>query len=75
MSNKDSIVGKLLQLKYLINEMYRSGVDKVYGSSKDDKKWVMNLISDVRTNNLTKLSSEDGEYCNGLWRKYNGYTN
>jgi hypothetical protein len=68
--DRNPLITKLLKLKYRINEMYRSGVDKVYGSSKDDKNWVMNLISDVRTNNLTKLSSEDGKYCNGLWRKY-----
>jgi len=62
------IIGKLLRLKYKINEAYRNG-----GSSFKnigDKKWVMNLISDVRNNNLTKLSKEDMLHCNGLWRKY-----
>ena len=65
---KDSVVGKLLQLKYRINEAYRNG-----GSSFKnigDKKWVMSLISDVRTNNLTKLSKEDILHCNGLWKTY-----
>ena len=62
------LIGKLLRLKYKINEAYRNG-----GSSFKnigDKKWVMNLISDVRNNNLTKLSKEDMLHCNGLWRKY-----
>ena len=65
---KNPIVGKLLRLKYKINEAYRNG-----GSSFKnigDKKWVMNLISDVRNNNLTKLSKEDMLHCNGLWRTY-----
>ena len=64
------IIGKLLRLKYKINEAYRNG-----GSSFKnigDKKWVMNLISDVRNNNLTKLSKEDMLHCNGLWRTYEG---
>ena len=65
---KNPIVGKLLRLKYKINEAYHNG-----GSSFEnigDKKWVMNLISDVRNNNLTKLSKEDILHCNGLWRTY-----
>ena len=65
---KNPIVGKLLRLKYKINEAYRNG-----GSSFEnigDKKWVMSLISDVRTNNLTKLCKEDMLHCNGLWRRY-----
>ena len=65
---KNPIVGKLLRLKYKINEAYHNG-----GSSFKnigDKKWVMNLISDVRNNNLTKLSKEDMLKCNGLWREY-----
>jgi len=66
--NDNPIVGKLLKLKYKINEAYHNG-----GSSFEnigDKKWVMNLISDVRNNNLTKLSKEDILHCNGLWRTY-----
>jgi len=65
---KNPIVGKLLRLKYKINEAYHSG-----GSSFEnigDKKWVMSLISDVRTNNLTKLCKEDMLHCNEVWRKY-----
>tara|TARA_Y100001963_G_scaffold88865_1_gene122802 strand:+ start:419 stop:727 length:309 start_codon:yes stop_codon:yes gene_type:complete len=62
------LVGKLLKLKYRINDAYHNG-----GSSFKnigDKKWVMNLISDVRNNNITKLCKEDILHCNGLWKKY-----
>ena len=54
------LVGKLLNLKYRLNEAYRErNID-----TKDDKSWVMSLISDVRDNNLTKLSKEDMLKCN-----------
>ena len=66
---KNPIVGKLLRLKYKINEAYRS---YPHETNKTDKSWVMNLISDVRKNNLTKLSKEDILHCNGLWRDYEG---
>ena len=63
------IVGKLLRLKYKINEAYRS---YPHETNQTDKSWVMNLISDVRKNNLTKLCREDILKCNGLWRDYEG---
>ena len=67
------LVDKLLKLKYRINDAYRSGkYDDAYNDTQVDKSWVMNLISDVRDNNLTKLSKEDMLKCNGLWRKYAG---
>lgn len=66
---KNPIVGKLLRLKYKINEAYRS---YPHDTNKADKTWVMSLISDVRENNLTKLSKEDVLKCNGLWRDYEG---
>jgi len=66
MSNGNPIIEKLLKLKYRLNDWYHE-----YGEdTRDDKNWVMNLISDVRENNITKLSYEDGKHCNGLWRKY-----
>ena len=65
------LVGKLLKLKYRINDAYRSGkYDDAYNDTLADKGWVMNLISDVRDNNLTKLSKEDMLKCNGIWSKY-----
>tara|TARA_Y100001963_G_scaffold103954_1_gene143235 strand:- start:346 stop:594 length:249 start_codon:yes stop_codon:yes gene_type:complete len=71
--NDNPIVGKLLKLKYRINDAYRAGLKtEQFGDTKDDKNWVMNLISDVRDNNLTKLSAEDGLKCNALWRAYEG---
>ena len=63
------IVTKLLNLKYRINDAYRSG-DVGEEGTKDDKSWVMNLISDVRDNNLTKLCKEDMSKCNSMWKEY-----
>jgi hypothetical protein len=66
---KDSIVGKLLQLKYRINDTAK----KEGGWGEDmsaDKGYVMSLISDIRKHGFTKLSPEDGHCCNGLWKKY-----
>ena len=64
--NDNPLVGKLLNLKYRLNEAYRErNID-----TKDDKSWVMSLISDVRDNNLTKLSKEDMLKCNSMWKEY-----
>ena len=64
------IIGKLLRLKYKINEAYRSYPHET--TNQADKAWVMKLISEVRCNNLTKLCKEDILKCNGLWRDYAG---
>ena len=73
------VVNKLLQLKYRINDVYglvKNGQGKpkfdltILGDTRIDKNWVMNLISDVRDNNLTKLCKEDMLKCNEIWRKY-----
>ena len=67
---KMSIMGKLLQLKYRINETAK----EEHGWSDDmssHKSWIMTLISDVRKNNLTKLAREDVQVCNKLWKLYN----
>ena len=68
------LVQKLLELKYRINDAYRNRGQVVDDgmNTKDDKTWVMNLISDVRDNNLTKLSKEDMLKCNSMWRSYEG---
>ena len=66
---KDSLIGKLLQLKYRINDT----ASEEGGWSTDmqsDKSWVMNLISDVRKHNLKKLAREDIQLCNRLWKLY-----
>ena len=68
---KNSIVGKLLKLKYRINDTATTEG----GWSKDmsvDKNYVMTLISDIRKHGFTKLAPEDHHCCNGLWRKYEG---
>ena len=70
--NDNPIIGKLLKLKYRINDMYRNGGPGVdTDMTRADKTWVMNLISDVRKNNLTKLAREDVQVCNKLWKLYN----
>ena len=67
-----SLVTKLLDLKYRINDWYRAGVKNPLTKkhTRDDKSWVMNLIDDVRDNHLPTLCKEDMLKCNGLWRKY-----
>ena len=63
------IIGKLLKLKYRINDTATTEG----GWSTDmssDKAYVMNLISDIRKHNFKKLAPEDVHCCNGLWRRY-----
>ena len=66
------LVGKLLDLKYRINDAFKNRKlhKTLIGDTRIDKQWVMNLIDDVRDNLLTKLCREDMLKCNGLWRKY-----
>ena len=63
------IVGKLLQLKYRINDA-ASEEGGWSTDMQDHKSWVMKLISEVRLHNLTKLAKEDILLCNSLWRRY-----
>ena len=63
------LVQKLLELKYRINDAYRNREDDDMNTISD-KSWVIKLISDVRDNNLTKLSKEDMLKCNSMWRSY-----
>ena len=66
---KNPILGKLLKLKYRINDTATTEG----GWSTDmssDKAYVMNLISDIRKHNFKKLAPEDVHCCNGLWRRY-----
>ena len=69
--NDNPIIGKLLKLKYRINDTAK----EEGGWSDDmssDKSYVMSLINDIRKHGFTKLAPEDGHCCNGLWRKYEG---
>ncbi len=62
-----SIVGKLLKLKYMLNDAHNKRGRIV---PRDDKNYVMSLISDAREHKFNKLSYEDGLKCNELWKKY-----
>ena len=67
LTDGNPLVGKLLKLKYRINDAYRTRNDM---NTIHDKSWVIKLISDVRENNLTKLCKEDVLKCNAMWRTY-----
>ena len=63
------IIGKLLNLKYRINNTATTEG----GWSDDmstDKRYVQSLINDIRKHKFTKIAPEDGHCCNGLWKKY-----
>ena len=63
------IIGKLLKLKYRINDTATTEG----GWSDDmsnDKRYVQSLINDIRKHKFTKIAPEDGHCCNGLWKKY-----
>ena len=61
------IVTKLLNLKYRINDAYRSG-DVGQEGTKNDKSWVMDRISDVRDG--VTLTKGEMLHCNILWKEY-----
>ena len=66
---KNPILGKLLKLKYRINDT--ATTERGWSADmQTDKAYVMNLISDIRKHNFKTLAPEDGHCCNGLWRKY-----
>ena len=68
-AKKNSLVGKLLQLKYRINDTAKE--EGGWSTDmQDHKAWVMKLISEVRVNNLNKLCREDMLLCNSMWKKY-----
>ena len=66
---KLSLVGKLLQLKYHMNDTAKeeSGWSD---DMSDHKSWVQTLINDVRKNDLTTIAREDMQLCNRLWKLY-----
>ena len=69
--NDNPIVGKLLKLKYRINDTAITE-DGWSDDMSNDKRYVQSLINDIRKHGFTKLAPEDGHCCNGLWRKYEG---
>ena len=63
------IIGKLLKLKYRINDtaITEGGwSDLLYR----DKRYVQSLINDIRKHKFTKIAPEDAHCCNGLWKRY-----
>tara|TARA_B100000287_G_scaffold407587_1_gene433142 strand:- start:301 stop:588 length:288 start_codon:yes stop_codon:yes gene_type:complete len=63
------IIGKLLKLKYRINDtaITEGGwSDFLYR----DKRYVQSLINDIRKHKFTKIAPEDAHCCNGLWKRY-----
>ena len=58
-------VRKLLDLKYRINDAYRSGKSE---STKNDKSWVMDKCDNVR--NGETLTKGELLHANNLWKEY-----
>ena len=61
------MVGKLLDLKYRINDHYKAVGGKI--DTNTDKSWVMSRIDGLR-NGVVSLDRQDMETANELWRKY-----
>ena len=70
-------VGKLMKLKYRINDVYRlvkegNGKPKfdltILGDTRLDKQWVMGQISALREG--ARLDRHQMEYANEMWRKW-----
>tara|TARA_R110001583_G_scaffold193607_1_gene362384 strand:+ start:732 stop:1001 length:270 start_codon:yes stop_codon:yes gene_type:complete len=60
------MISKLLDLKYRINEAYRSGGGGE--ANKNDKSWVIARIRDIR-DGMT-LTKGEMLHCNNLWKEY-----
>ena len=63
---KNDLIARLMNLKYRLNDAYNLRDE----DTRDDKRYVMSLINDVRDNHLTKISREDMQLCNSVWRRY-----
>ena len=65
-----SPMGKLMKLKYLINDAYKAGRDTepVGASNKSDKDWVMEQIRDLKNGGW--LSATKMKVANEMWDKY-----
>ena len=61
-----SPMGKLMKLKYRLNDAYRDGRD----TDKSDKDWVMEEITNLR--NEGWLTATKMKVANEMWRKYGG---
>ena len=66
-AKRNPIISKLLDLKYRINDAYRSGDEGE--ANKNDKSWVIARIRDIRDG----MTITKGElmHANNLWNDYN----
>ena len=62
---RNPMISKLLDLKYRINDAYRSGKSE---STKNDKSWVMDKCDNVR--NGETLTKGELLHANNLWKEY-----
>ena len=67
--NDNPIIGKLLKLKYRINDTAITE-DGWSDDMSNDKRYVQSLINDIRKHKFTKIAPEDAHCCNGLWKRY-----
>ena len=64
-----SPMGKLMKLKYRINDAYNHRQESC-GETKSDKTWVMEEISNLRNGGW--LSATKMKVANEMWSKYGG---
>ena len=62
------VVEKLLNLKYRINDAYRS--ETVIDGNKSDKDFVIGLINNIRNGTNLPIARIQLEECNKLWKRY-----
>ena len=63
---QETLIGKLIDLKYRINDAYRS---YPHETNKNDKDWVMARCDNVRNGGI--LSKGELLHANNLWNDYN----
>ena len=61
-----SPMGKLMKLKYRINDAYKDGRD----TDKSDKSWVIEEINNLKNGGW--LSATKMKVANEMWSKYSG---
>ena len=65
-----SPMGKLMKLKYRINDAYKAGrgTEPVGASNKSDKDWVMEEINNLKNDGW--LTATKMKVANEMWNKY-----
>ena len=66
---KNSIEGKLWDLKSRINEAYRGGAPGLL-PDKSDKDFVIGLINNIRNGTNLPIARIQLEECNKIWKRY-----